>query len=202
VATFVGSSEPRFSNRPEGGTPAARLAAPAARAGVRLHARHRWTGWADDGALRFATPAASSRGGAAGHRARAGRGELVAPGQRRRLGAAAAGGRRAGGAAAAEQLRLRPAPPWSDFLRQRFAGQPVKPVVMQFEGRRQQGEFVLTATGIEGSLVYAFSAALREAIARDGRRRCCWTCCPTTTRRACWPSCDAPARRRAAWPRT
>jgi uncharacterized flavoprotein (TIGR03862 family) len=59
--------------------------------------------------------------------------------------------------------------PWSGFLRQRFAGQPVKPVVMSFEGRRQQGEFVLTATGIEGSLVYAFSAALREAIARDGQ---------------------------------
>ena len=34
---------------------------------------------------------------------------------------------------------------------------------------RQQGEFVLTDTGVEGSLVYAFSAPLREAIARHGQ---------------------------------
>ena len=57
---------------------------------------------------------------------------------------------------------------WSAFLASRHAGQPVKPVAIEFEGRRQQGEFVLTATGIEGSLVYAFSGCLREAIARDG----------------------------------
>ncbi len=41
--------------------------------------------------------------------------------------------------------------------------------LLRNQGRRQQGEFVLTATGVEGSLVYAFAAALREAIARDGR---------------------------------
>ncbi len=35
--------------------------------------------------------------------------------------------------------------------------------------QRQQGEFVLTETGVEGSLVYAFSGPLREAIARHGR---------------------------------
>ncbi len=34
--------------------------------------------------------------------------------------------------------------------------------------RRLQGECVLTATGIEGSLVYAIAADLRDAIARDG----------------------------------
>jgi uncharacterized flavoprotein (TIGR03862 family) len=33
---------------------------------------------------------------------------------------------------------------------------------------RQQGEFVVTATGIEGSLVYAFSAGLREQVAARG----------------------------------
>jgi uncharacterized flavoprotein (TIGR03862 family) len=63
---------------------------------------------------------------------------------------------------------------WSDYLRQRFAGLPVKPVAASVrldDGtvRRQQGEFVLTDTGVEGSLVYAFSAPLREAIARHGR---------------------------------
>jgi uncharacterized flavoprotein (TIGR03862 family) len=63
--------------------------------------------------------------------------------------------------------------PWSEYLRSRHAGQPLKPVAAFFEGRRQQGEFVLTDTGVEGSLVYAFSAALRDAIARDGQAT--WT---------------------------
>jgi predicted flavoprotein YhiN len=38
--------------------------------------------------------------------------------------------------------------------------------------RRQQGEFVVTATGVEGSLVYAASAALRETLARQGQATC------------------------------
>jgi len=63
---------------------------------------------------------------------------------------------------------------WSDHLRERFAGQPLKPVaitVVDAHGaaHRQQGEFVLTRTGIEGSLVYAFSAGLRDAIAANGQ---------------------------------
>src|SRR5262249_34836069 len=62
---------------------------------------------------------------------------------------------------------------WSDHLRERHAGAPIKAVAMTFadDGRehRQLGEFVLTRTGIEGSLVYAFSARLRDAIAAQGR---------------------------------
>ena len=63
---------------------------------------------------------------------------------------------------------------WSDHLRQRFAGQPVKPVAARFVDagghvHEQQGEFVLTDTGVEGSLVYAFSARLRDRIAAQGQ---------------------------------
>lgn len=63
---------------------------------------------------------------------------------------------------------------WSDFLTSRFAGQPIKPVVLSFTNAdgvnmRQQGEFVLTQTGVEGSLIYAFSAPLRDAIAQNGQ---------------------------------
>lgn len=63
---------------------------------------------------------------------------------------------------------------WSSHLAQRFAGQPLKNVVLSFtdsRGRRfvRRGEFVLTATGIEGSLVYAASHLLRDEIARHGR---------------------------------
>jgi uncharacterized flavoprotein (TIGR03862 family) len=169
IATFVGSSGRVF--------PTDMKAAPLLRAwlhrlraaGVRLHARHRWTGWTDDGALCFDTPA-----GALTVRPRA---TVLA------LGGASWARLGSDGAwwpwlqaAGVPLAPLRPsncgfdlARPWSDFLRQRHAGQPVKPVVMAFEGGRQQGEFVLTDTGIEGSLVYAFSAALREAIARDGQ---------------------------------
>jgi len=62
---------------------------------------------------------------------------------------------------------------WSPFLAERFAGQPLKNVAISFIdslGQRfeRRGEFVLTATGIEGSLVYAASALLRDEIARSG----------------------------------
>ncbi|HEX4511723.1 MAG TPA: TIGR03862 family flavoprotein [Burkholderiaceae bacterium] len=62
---------------------------------------------------------------------------------------------------------------WSDHLRERHAGAPLKAVALTFHDEdgehRQLGEFVLTRTGIEGSLVYAHSARLRDAIARHGR---------------------------------
>ncbi|MGA8879324.1 MAG: TIGR03862 family flavoprotein, partial [Azonexus sp.] len=58
---------------------------------------------------------------------------------------------------------------WSAHFSERFAGQPVKPVVASVAGRRQQGEFNITAGGIEGGLVYALSAPLRDALATEGR---------------------------------
>src|SRR5690606_13296132 len=62
---------------------------------------------------------------------------------------------------------------WSDFLATRHAGAPLKPVVAHWRDaagneRALQGECVLTETGIEGSLVYAIAADLREAIEREG----------------------------------
>ncbi len=65
------------------------------------------------------------------------------------------------------------APGWSALFAERFAGQPVKPVRLSVAGDDgplfdRQGEFVVTATGIEGSLVYAASSLIREAIAARG----------------------------------
>ncbi len=61
---------------------------------------------------------------------------------------------------------------WSEHFRSRFAGHPVKPVIATFEeggvAHRRQGEFVVTANGVEGSLIYAASAALRETIETQG----------------------------------
>jgi uncharacterized flavoprotein (TIGR03862 family) len=174
IATFVGTSDRVF--------PADMKAAPLLRAwlhrlraaGVMLHARHRWLGWTDEGLLRFAAPVGEWL-----HRADA---TVLALGGASwaRLGSDGAWvpWLRKGGVAVSE---LQPSNcgfdvvgGWTGFLRQRFAGLPVKPVAASItldDGTvlRQQGEFVLTNTGVEGSLVYRFSAPLREAIARHGQ---------------------------------
>jgi uncharacterized flavoprotein (TIGR03862 family) len=58
---------------------------------------------------------------------------------------------------------------WSDHLRERFAGQPVKPVTLSIGGESHRGEFVITANGVEGSGVYPLSARLRDEIAAHGK---------------------------------
>jgi predicted flavoprotein YhiN len=80
--------------------------------------------------------------------------------------------RRGRGAAAARQLRLR-RQRLDEHFSSRFAGQPFKSVAISFtdsQGRHfaRKGEFVATATGIEGSLIYAASALLRDEIAANG----------------------------------
>jgi uncharacterized flavoprotein (TIGR03862 family) len=57
---------------------------------------------------------------------------------------------------------------WSDHFRGRHAGEPVKSVALEWAGERRQGEFVVTETGVEGSLIYGFAARLRDAIERSG----------------------------------
>jgi predicted flavoprotein YhiN len=64
-------------------------------------------------------------------------------------------------------------PGWSSFFSSRFAGQPFKSVAIHFtdsQGRSfsRKGEFVATASGVEGSLVYAASNLLRDEIAAHG----------------------------------
>ncbi|MBN9029754.1 MAG: NAD(FAD)-utilizing dehydrogenase [Rhizobiales bacterium 63-7] len=58
---------------------------------------------------------------------------------------------------------------WSATFRDRFAGTPLKSVALTSAAGRFQGEFVISRHGIEGSLVYAHSAALRDAIEADGK---------------------------------
>jgi hypothetical protein len=179
IETFVGTSGRVF--------PKDMKAAPLLRAwlhrlrasGVRVHTRHRWTGWTADGLLRFEAAAGEvthsadatvlALGGASWGRLGSNgawvpwlqeRGVDVAPLQPSNCGfdvAPTAPGREG----------------WSDHLRERFAGQPLKTVAGRFTDASghtevQPGEFVVTATGIEGSLVYAFSARLRDEIAAHG----------------------------------
>jgi uncharacterized flavoprotein (TIGR03862 family) len=58
---------------------------------------------------------------------------------------------------------------WTAHFRERFEGYPVKSVVLSFGSFRQQGEFIVTKEGVEGSLIYAASALLRDEIDSSGQ---------------------------------
>ncbi len=166
IETFIGSSSRVF--------PRSMKAVPLLRAwidrlealGVVYYAQHRWCGWLND-ALAFVDAAGEAvlvkadatllaLGGASWPRLGsdgawvellAARGVAIAP--------------------------LRPAncgfiAPWSAHFSERFAGQPLKPVAITHRGITRQGEAMMTARGIEGGVIYALSAALREAIAAEG----------------------------------
>ena len=178
VRTFVGTSGRVF--------PLDLKSAPLLRAwlhrlrasGVRFHMRHRWLGWDDAGALRFVTPEGEIAVAAAATVLALGGGSWP------RLGSDGAWlpWLEARGVAVASLLPSNcgfdvgsthagpDAGGWSEYFRSRFAGQPLKPVALAFDaaGFARQGEFVATATGIEGSLVYAASAPIRDAIAAHG----------------------------------
>jgi uncharacterized flavoprotein (TIGR03862 family) len=167
IETFVGSSGRVF--------PQDLKAAPMLRAwlhrlrehGVAFHMRQRWLGWDADGALRFASPQGERR-------VRAAATVLALGGASwQRLGSDGAWLPWLRGLGV-DVAPLRPANcgfeiAWSAHLRARHAGAPIKPVALHFAGFARQGEFVLSDYGIEGSLVYAASALLRDAIERDGQ---------------------------------
>ncbi|MFD4837790.1 TIGR03862 family flavoprotein [Achromobacter sp. NPDC058515] len=172
IQTFIGSSGRVF--------PQEMKAAPLLRAwlarlrasGVRFHMRHRWLGWPAGGpatasALRFDTPDGEKDHAADAVVLALGGGSWAKLGSD---GAWAAGLQSRG----IEVAPLRPANcgfdvAWSDHFRERFAGQPVKSVSMACGSLARQGEFVISETGIEGSLVYALSAPLRDQIDAKGQ---------------------------------
>ena len=164
--TFVGSSGRVF--------PKAFKASPLLRAwlrrldsmGVRLALRHRWTGWDGQGGLRFETLEGPKI-------VEAGATVLALGGASwPRLGSDGAWAE----TLAARGVKMSPLRPansgftvaWSDIFRDRFEGQPLKGVVLNFGAHSARGEAVVTRAGIEGGAVYALSAELREALLRDG----------------------------------
>ncbi|MBD9485302.1 TIGR03862 family flavoprotein [Pseudomonas sp. PDM14] len=168
IDTFVGTSGRVF--------PTDMKAAPLLRAwlkrlrdaGVQIHTRQRWLGWNADGSLRLrgvdgeqtvrADACVLALGG--GSWARLGsdgawvpllaqRGVTVAALQPANCGFEVGG--------------------WSALLRDKFAGAPLKNVSLRLGDQpARRGEFILTRDGVEGSLVYALSAAIRERIAQGG----------------------------------
>jgi hypothetical protein len=133
--------------------------------GVQLLTRHRWLGFAPDGAARFATPDGET--------------QIKAKATILALGGASWPRLGSDGAwpALLPGIAARPFAPsnmgfaiaWSDHLRTRFAGTPLKRIVLSFDGITHRGEAMITEAGIEGGAVYALSAALRDALA--GQRR-------------------------------
>jgi uncharacterized flavoprotein (TIGR03862 family) len=133
---------------------------------LRIHVQHRWQGWCD-AALRFATPAGDTLvrprrcvlalGGASwpvlGSDGAwvpwlAERGVAIAPLRASNVGYTVA---------------------WSDLFRQRFAGQPIKPVALRVRGGSwRQGELLVADYGLEGSLMYATGQQLAAAAEADG----------------------------------
>ena len=174
IDSFVGSSGRVF--------PSDMKAAPLLRAwlhrlragGVRFCVRHRWLGWSEQGALRFASPAGEQQiapdavllalGG--GSWARLGSDAAWLPWLTQR---------------GVEIAPLRPANcgfdvAWSAHFKTRFAGHAIKSVAISFTDQagvtlRRRGECMATANGVEGSLIYALSAALRDEIAAKGSAR-------------------------------
>ncbi|MDD3354691.1 TIGR03862 family flavoprotein [Zoogloea sp.] len=179
IPTFVGTSGRVF---PEGMKAAPLLRAWLSRlreAGVRIHVRHRWTGWGDRHTLRFTTPDGPrdvradacilALGGASW--ARLGSDGAWVP-LLEEAGATVAPLEPANCGFIVASPRVAPGRGWSVHLAERFAGAPLKSVAMTVDGDAtpwRNGEAMLSADGIEGSLVYALSAALRERIKADGQ---------------------------------
>lgn len=167
IETFVGTSGRVF--------PAEMKAAPLLRAwlkrlrasGVQFQMQHRWLGWAEADALRFAAPD----------------GEKLIKADAVVLALGGASWPKLGSDGGwvpllqARGVDIAPLQPancgfdvgWSDYFREKFAGSPVKTVELYHQNFQQRGEFVITETGVEGSLIYAASAGLRDAILANGR---------------------------------
>ncbi|MEZ1323174.1 TIGR03862 family flavoprotein [Pseudomonas fluorescens] len=168
IETFIGSSGRVF--------PTDMKAAPLLRAwlkrlrdsGVVIHTRHRWLGWDAHGALRIDSP----------------EGEITVKPDATLLALGGGSWARLGSDGAwmlpLEQhgVGLAPLQPsncgfevqaWSDLMVSKFAGAPLKNIAIGLnDDVPRLGECVITATGIEGSLIYALSAPIREAINQHG----------------------------------
>jgi uncharacterized flavoprotein (TIGR03862 family) len=167
VATFVGTSQRVF--------PTDMKAAPLLRAwlhrlresGVHFHVRHRWCGWDKQGALRFNTPTGERTAAADALVLALGGGswpQLGSDGKwvdilkQRNI----------------DIATLRPSNcgfdvAWSPYFREHFTGEALKSVAATFGEVSKLGECVISEYGIEGGLIYALSAGLRDEIERAGQ---------------------------------
>lgn len=167
IETFVGTSGRVFPTEMKAAPLLRRWLHRLRQQAVQFHVRHRWQGWNDEQALVFLTP----------------EGEVVVQADAVILALGGGSWAKLGSdgtwvstlsAKGVDVESLKPANcgfnvAWSEHFKQRFAGQPVKPVMASINGIQQQGEFNITEAGLEGGLIYALSAPLRDAWQRDGK---------------------------------
>lgn len=171
VDTFVGSSGRVFPTDLQSAPLLRAWLRRLRQAGVQFHARHRWIGWNEQGALSFSTPQGI-------HSIQAGAVVLaLGGGSWPKLGSDATWVpllQKRG-------LHITPLQPancgfdvgWSEHFRKKFAGSPVKSVAAVVRTdtgaeSRHPGEFVITETGVEGGVIYTVSATLRNQILGEG----------------------------------
>lgn len=181
IETFVGTSGRVF--------PIEMKAAPLLRAwlhrlraaGVRFHVRHRWCGWdpvAQPGTLRALKPDALRFAIPSGEQTVRADAVVLAlgGGSWARLGSDGAWvpllEQRGVPVAVLQPSNCGFDVGWSGHFGARFAGHYLKPIAVAFAAGgatyHKQGEFVVTASGVEGSLIYALSAHLRDEITARG----------------------------------
>ncbi|MBL4615541.1 MAG: TIGR03862 family flavoprotein [Magnetovibrio sp.] len=134
--------------------------------GVIIHVRHKWSGWADD-ALRFSTPD----------------GETTVTARATILGLGGGSWPKLGSdgswvvALQGKGIDLAPLRPancgfdvdWSEHIKNKFAGEPLKGVQLNFRGHKARGDVVVSMDGLESGPIYNLSAPLRDAIEADGK---------------------------------
>lgn len=172
VQTFVGSSGRVFPTQMKAAPLLRAWLARLRAAGVTFAMRHRWLGWDDSGALRFAAPE--------GERTASPVATVLALGGASwpRLGSDAVWcewlSARGVALSRFESANCGFETQWSQHITEKFAGSAVKPVrlrVLNDDAEAvfdKQGELILTEHGIEGGLVYAASRVLRERINARG----------------------------------
>ena len=184
INTFIGTSGRVF--------PEAMKAAPLLRTwltrlrenGLTIHPKHRWLGWDDEGKIKLQSPEVElsrsydvlilALGGGSWKK-------LGSDGQWMPL-------------LEEQGVGTSPLLPsncgflsnWSDHLKKNFAGSPLKSVAIRFtdisgEEEKRMGEFIVTERGVEGSLIYAFSARLREMVLQKGAAIFYLDVCPNHT---------------------
>ena len=172
IETFVGSSGRVFPKDLKAAPLLRAWLRRLRRAGVRFHMRHRWSGWDEQGALRFATPEGT-------HSVQADAVVLaLGGGSWPKLGSDASWVPLLVG----RGIQVAPLKPancgfdvgWSEHFRTKFAGHPVKSVAIILRNDAgaeswHPGEFVITETGVEGGVMYTVSASLRDEILAKGK---------------------------------
>jgi hypothetical protein len=171
VETFVGTSGRVFPKEMKAAPLLRAWLARLKRNGLRIHPRHRWVGWDEQGQLVFETS----------------QGTITVPytavvlalggGSWKKLGSDGAWT----AYLAAKNIPIAPLQPancgflcaWSAHLSSRFAGSPLKSVTLRFtdlagQTETRMGEMIITQRGVEGSLIYAFAARLRDTLTAHG----------------------------------